>query len=122
MENEKMNFDEKTLDKVLFLNLTMQYQQAVMIFLGKMTNPTTGKLEQDLEAAEMHINILTMLQRKTEGNLEEEEANYLQNTLTNLRLNFVEESKAKQNKPEEKPDSEASDTGDEKMGADNSTD
>ena len=88
MENEKMNFDEKTLDKVLFLNLTMQYQQAVMIFLGKMTNPTTGKLEQDLEAAEMHINILTMLQRKTEGNLEEEEANYLQNTLTNLRLNF----------------------------------
>ena len=113
MENAKTNFDEQTLDKVLFLNLIMQYQQAVMIFLGKLTNPSTGKMERELEAAEMHINILAMLQRKTEGNLEEEESAYLRNTLTNLRLNFVEESKIKREDAEGKDDSPGNDTADE---------
>jgi hypothetical protein len=47
----------------------------------------------DLEAAKFNIEMLIMLQEKTKGNLSEEEAALLDQTLHQLRLAFVQLSK-----------------------------
>jgi hypothetical protein len=65
-----------------------------MIALGKLANPATGKAEKNLPAARLFIDTLEMLKMKTQGNLNSDETKVLHATLTDLRLMFVEESKA----------------------------
>jgi len=53
--------------------------------------PYPGKetSEPDLEAARAMIDLLSMLQTKTRGNLETEEARLLENLLYTYRLEYV---------------------------------
>ena len=44
----------------------------------------------DLEAAKYNIDMLGMLEQKTKGNLQAEEARLLEDTLHNLRMAFVQ--------------------------------
>ena len=62
-----------------------------MVFLGKMMNPISGKTERDLPAARVMIDLLAELEEKTTGRLEDEERRLLQKTLTELRLNYLDE-------------------------------
>ncbi|MCX7706054.1 MAG: DUF1844 domain-containing protein [bacterium] len=59
--------------------------------LGKVANPVSGKPEKNLQFAKRLIDILETLQVKTKGNLEEDEKKMLDNILTDLRLNYVDE-------------------------------
>ena len=72
--------------------------QSAMMQLGKIMNPATGKLEKDLIQAKFTIDVLGILEEKTKGNLTKEESELLKSTLTNLRLNYVEEVKEEQKK------------------------
>lgn len=69
----------------------MQAQNAAL-FLGQIPNPQTGEGEVNLDLARMFIDQLAMIQEKTRGNLSNEEATVLRNTLTNLQMAFVEVS------------------------------
>ena len=89
-------------DTLRFLDIVSLFSTQAMIGLGKMVNPVTGKAEKNLPAARLFIDTLEMLERKTKGNLNNDETKLLQATLTDLRLMFVEESKA----PLEQPKSE----------------
>jgi hypothetical protein len=80
-------------DTLRFLDMVSLFSTQAMIGLGKMVNPTTGKTEKNLPAARLFIDTLEMLETKTKGNLNQDEAKLLQATLTDLRLMFVEESK-----------------------------
>src|ERR1041385_8246851 len=82
-------------DTLRFLDMVALFGQQAMISLGKLVNPMTGKAEKNLPAARLFIDTLEMLERKTHGNLTNDESKVLQATLTDLRLMFVEESKAK---------------------------
>ncbi len=75
-----------------FTNYIAMLGQQIMMFLGKMKNPITNKSEKNLEAAKTFIDILAMLEEKTQGNLTDEEKSYLTSTLNNLRMYYVEES------------------------------
>ena len=86
---EKLSHEEK--NKALFISLIQQYQMQTWISLGKLKNPATDKFERDLKIAKLHIDLLEMLQEKTRGNLSEEEEKLLEQTLVNLRLNYVDE-------------------------------
>ncbi len=91
----------------LFYTLVSHYQLQAMIMLGKLTNPATNKVEKNLEIAEFFIDTLEMLMEKTKGNLDEAEQRYLNETLTNLRLNYIEErDKPADNKKTEPSNSE----------------
>ena len=81
-------------DTLRFLDIVSLFGTQAMISLGKMINPATGKAEKNLPAARLFIDTLEMLERKTKGNLNGDETKLLQATLTDLRLMFVEESKA----------------------------
>ena len=76
-----------------FIEFVMMQAQNAALFLGQIPNPQTGKGEVNLELAQMFIDQLAMIQEKTRGNLTNEEATVLRNTLSNLQMAFVEVSR-----------------------------
>lgn len=83
----------------LFMGLVYSLTQSAFISLGKLPDPMSGKIERNLPQASQTIDLLAALEEKTKGNLEEEEAKFLARTISDLRLNYVDEV----NKPEEEP-------------------
>ena len=64
--------------------------RAAFVHLGDAPHPETGELAQsNLALAKQTIDILSMLEEKTRGNLTVEEARFLENLLTDLRLRYV---------------------------------
>ena len=88
---DKLNPDQQ--QQLLFVMLIQQHEQIAMMGMGKIQNPATGKSERDLKSAKYAIDTLVMLQKFTEGNLPKELGSYLNQTLTNLRLNYADEKK-----------------------------
>ena len=88
-----------------FLTLTMMLAQAAWQQLGKVVNPITGKIERDLNHAEMSIDMLRMLRDKTKGNLQPEEEKIITNAVCDLELNYADEveKSAKEQKAPETP-------------------
>jgi hypothetical protein len=76
----------------LFLQLILIFHQNAMIAMGKLKNPVTDKIERDLEQAKQSIDMLEMIREKTKNNLSAEESRTIDHVLTELRLNFVDES------------------------------
>lgn len=77
-----------------FLGLIAMWSASALQAMGKLVNPATGRTETNLEAARLMIDLLEMLERKTRGNLSDEERRQLRETLTMLRLNYVETASA----------------------------
>jgi hypothetical protein len=73
-----------------FIEFVMMHAQNAALFLGQIPNPQTGQGEVNLELAKMFIDQLAMIQEKTRGNLTNEEAAVLRNTLANLQMAYVE--------------------------------
>ena len=74
----------------LFAHMVMQQSSMAMMLMGKTAHPETGKVVCDLEAARFFIDQLEMLEFKTKGNLNQEEAALLKQSLMSLRMAFVE--------------------------------
>lgn len=99
-----MNEDKNT---QLFMALVYSLQMQTMIHLGKIQNPGTGEIEENLDAAQATIDMLDMLNEKTKNNLSEDETGFIKNCLSDLKLNFTsekikKESENKINSTEEK--------------------
>lgn len=77
----------------LFLILISQLSHMAWLGMGKAENPMTGKIERDLDMARFQIDMIGMLSEKTQGHLNETESQFLEQTLTQTRLAFVEEMK-----------------------------
>src|SRR5205085_1965756 len=75
-----------------FVEFVVMHAQNAALFLGQIPNPKTGEGEVNLDLARMFIDQLAMIQEKTRGNLTNEEAMVLRNTLSNLQMAFVEAS------------------------------
>ena len=77
----------------LFIHLVNTFVQSAWISLGKVKNPVTDTLERNLEQATYYIDLLDMLQTKMKGNLSEWEEQYIIHSLSELKLNFIDEQK-----------------------------
>jgi uncharacterized protein DUF1844 len=77
----------------LFLQLVLGLQQSGMIALGKLMNPITRKVEVHLDAARDTIDTLSALEARTNDQLEPDERRVLQQAITELRMNYVDEVK-----------------------------
>jgi hypothetical protein len=62
--------------------------------MGAFPDPKSGRAVVSLELARVYIDMLAVLEEKTKGNLSSEEASLLSRTVSELRLEFVELSKA----------------------------
>ena len=92
------------------LQLILSLQAGAMQQMGKIISPVTGKVERDLELARATIDIIAMLEAKMTGNLTDDEARLIGRVLSELRLNYVDETKkggsGSESSPEEDGDSE----------------
>ena len=77
----------------LFIHLVNTFVQSAWISLGKVKNPVSDELERNLEQASYYIDLLDMLQTKMKGNLSEWEEQYILHSLSELKLNFIDEKK-----------------------------
>lgn len=75
----------------LFANMVIQNHNMAAMFLGKAPHPQTGEIIKDLDSAQMFVDQLEMIAYKTRGNLSNEEKQLLGQSLTQLRLVFIEE-------------------------------
>jgi hypothetical protein len=62
--------------------------------MGAIPDPRTGQRMQHLDLARHHIDMLTVLEEKTKGNLSEEETNLLGGALYELRTRYIQMSAA----------------------------
>ena len=97
----------------LFIHLVNTFVQSAWISLGKVKNPVSDELERNLDQASYYIDLLDMLQTKMKGNLTEWEEQYILHSLSELKLNFIDEKKKKESdtitdngKADEKPQDE----------------
>jgi hypothetical protein len=86
----------------LFMGLVYSLTQSAFISLGKLPDPMSGKIERNLPQASQTIDLLAALEEKTKGNLEEDESKFLAHTISDLRLNYVDEV----NKPDDQKEND----------------
>ena len=77
----------------LFIHLVNTFVQSAWISLDKVKNPVSDKMERNLDQATYYIDLLDMLQTKMKGNLSEWEEQYIIHSLSELKLNFIDEQK-----------------------------
>jgi hypothetical protein len=73
-----------------FSLLVATFASQATVAFGRVPNPIDGKTEVRLELAKHAIDMLTMLEDKTRGNLTRDEAALLENVLHQLRLSYIE--------------------------------
>jgi hypothetical protein len=72
-----------------FPSYVISYYTQGMVLLGEVPNPYTKKMEEDVDAARHTIDILSMLEQKTKGNLSKDEQQLLESVIYELRLKFM---------------------------------
>ncbi len=77
-----------------FATFVLSLSTQALAHLGEIPDPVTREVKTDLIAASQMIDILAMLEQKTRGNLDPEETQLLKSILYDLRLRYVEKTKA----------------------------
>lgn len=80
------------LPEINFSTFVVSLNASALLHLGAIEDPTTGQTNKNLPMAKQTIDILSMLEEKTAGNLKPEETNLLKSILYDLRIIYVKES------------------------------
>ena len=84
--------DEPPLPEINFATFVVSLNASALMNLGAIEDPSSGQTNKNLPMAKQTIDILSMLEEKTAGNLTPEETNLLKNILYDLRIIYVKES------------------------------
>jgi len=87
-QDNKETYHEPTFT-IFLSSLVMQ----AMIALGKLENPITKTAEKNFPQARFIIDTIDLLKNKCSGNLAEDEEKLLEESLYNLRMIYLEETK-----------------------------
>ena len=87
-EEDKTDFQ---LPKINFATFVFSLNSSVLLQLGLIDDPAIGKKTKNLPLAKQTIDILSMLEEKTQGNLTKDEETMLKNILYDLRMLYVKE-------------------------------
>jgi hypothetical protein len=79
--------------EITLSTFVMSLSTQALMCLGEIPNPLTDKVEIDLDAVREFIDILSMLQEKTRGNVDAAEARLFEKVLYDLRMRFVEKAR-----------------------------
>ena len=85
--------DDSGGDPAGFDTLVSYLTTTAMFQLGALAGPGGERIPSDLPNARRTIDLLEILQQKTQGNLSSEEARFLDDALYELRLAFLEVEK-----------------------------
>ena len=85
--------EASALPAVDFHTFVLSLGSSALLHLGELEHPEGGAAEKDLPLAKHTIDILSMLEEKTKGNLTSAEEKLIQSLLYDLRLRYVDASK-----------------------------
>ena len=77
-----------------FSTFVLSLASTAMLHLGQLPHPEGEATAPDLPAAKQAIDMLTMLEEKTRGNLDPSEEKLLRSVLYDLRVSYVDALKA----------------------------
>ncbi|HRS94453.1 MAG TPA: DUF1844 domain-containing protein [Candidatus Latescibacteria bacterium] len=113
MAEQDAKLTQEQQDTFAFMAMVELYQQTAWMALGKIADPATKETKANLPQARWAIDTLAMIERKTRGNLSDQELRFLREILHMLRMNYVEEANkpvgeppSTQDKTETKPEKE----------------
>lgn len=86
---ETAETDQRKLHDQLFARLVSWLYTTCLQNLGKLADADTGEVEFDLPAARTAIEMMRMLEAKTEGNLSSVERETVAEVLSNLETNYA---------------------------------
>ena len=89
-DQEPIGPDHKRDDAVTFVGFVLSLAHTAAVHFGDVANPATGQTgDVNLDAARQMIEILSLLEEKTRGNLSAEERQLLDQILYELRVRYV---------------------------------
>jgi hypothetical protein len=92
--------DEQT--GISFVAFVLSLAHTAAVHFGDVADPVSGeRAARNLPAAQQMIDILTLMEQKTRGNLTAEERQLLEQILFELRLRYVEATKEGGQNPSE---------------------
>jgi hypothetical protein len=77
-----------------FGTFVLSLGSSALVHLGEIARPDGAEAQESLLLARQTIDLLAMLEEKTKGNLTDAESRFLRDLLADLRLKFVEKSRA----------------------------
>ncbi|MCK5832351.1 DUF1844 domain-containing protein [bacterium] len=91
MSDERIKSTESGM---LFYDLLILLRELVRNQLGYSADPETGEAKKDINSARHLVDIIGVLQEKTDGNLSKQEKLVMENLLTELRMACVRASES----------------------------
>jgi len=85
---------DEALPQIDFATFILSLSHSALMHLGEAPDPDTNQIAVSLPFAKQNIDILGLLEEKTKGNLTGDEERLLAQVLFDLRMRFVERSKA----------------------------
>jgi hypothetical protein len=82
--------DQPEEQELTFVAFVLSLATTAAVHFGDLPDPVSGQSSPNLEGARQMIEILTLLDQKTRGNLTAEERQLLEQVLYELRMRFVE--------------------------------
>lgn len=83
------------LPEASFQVLVSTFATQAAMALGQIPNPVTNEAEEDLPQAKFAIDLLQIMDEKTQGNRTAEEDKFLQDCLYQLRMVYIDKSAKK---------------------------
>ena len=77
------------LPKIDFATFIFSLNSSVLFHLGEIADPNSGKKTKNLLLAKQTVDIISMLEEKTRGNLTKDEEELIRNILYELRILYV---------------------------------
>ena len=85
----------------LFMGLCTSLVSQAWMQMGKIKNPMSDEINIDLDGASLTIDMLAMLKEKTKGNVSDDESKILDQSISELKMNYVMSKEKEENKKEE---------------------
>ena len=89
-ESKPEGGDNEELPAIDFATFILSLSHSALVHLGDAPDPSGGPARRDVAMAKQTIDLLGVLQEKTEGNLSGEEERLLAQVLYDLRMRYVE--------------------------------
>jgi len=83
------NNNKHQMPDVTFSTFIASLSSSALVHLGEIAEPSTGQKQANIQMAKHTIDIIGLLQEKTNGNLTKEEDKLIQNVLTDLRMRYL---------------------------------
>jgi hypothetical protein len=80
-------------EEIDFASFVLSLATTALAHLGEVPDPATGEKTENLAAAKQMIDILSILEKKTKGNLEPDEDRLLESLLYELRMKYLNKAK-----------------------------